>query len=67
MEIHHKLLKVAGGTDDFNNLIVLCRTCHKYAPNNVEEFQEYMDTEMNGRDSLLMKALKIASRGLTDK
>ena len=29
LEVHHKIPKSEGGTDDVNNLIVVCSTCHK--------------------------------------
>jgi 5-methylcytosine-specific restriction endonuclease McrA len=28
VDIHHKKLKSQGGTDDIENLIAVCRTCH---------------------------------------
>jgi 5-methylcytosine-specific restriction endonuclease McrA len=28
VDIHHKKLKSQGGTDDADNLIAVCRTCH---------------------------------------
>lgn len=31
VDIHHKKFKSQGGTDDINNLVALCRECHKKA------------------------------------
>ena len=31
LEIHHKVKKSQGGTDNIDNLILLCRECHKKA------------------------------------
>jgi len=30
-DVHHILFKSAGGTDDIDNLIALCRECHNKA------------------------------------
>jgi hypothetical protein len=45
LEIHHiKPLKI-GGTDDFDNLMLLCRTCHKAIEktNRIHAFPEDSD------------------------
>lgn len=34
VDIHHKLPKGRGGTDDADNLIALCRKCHTLAHEN---------------------------------
>ena len=41
-EIHHITPVVFGGTDDIENLILLCYICHYSAPNTKEEFAIYL-------------------------
>jgi hypothetical protein len=41
LEIHHIHPLCYGGLDDLSNTIALCRTCHKYAPNDPDSFYEY--------------------------
>ena len=61
LEVHHIKPKVFDGTDDKENLITICYMCHKYAPNHLDEFKEYMDSECDGQLTTLLKALKIVS------
>ena len=42
IEIHHIKPVVYGGTNDIDNLISLCNTCHKNAPDDKKEFEEYI-------------------------
>lgn len=58
LEIHHIIPVVYGGTDELDNLLTLCRVCHKYAPNNKEKFIEYMDSEMDGIVTTLLLIYK---------
>lgn len=41
LEVHHIKPVYKGGLAEDSNLITLCRECHKYAPNNEEEFLDY--------------------------
>lgn len=58
LEIHHIMPKFNEGSDEKTNLITLCRICHRYAPNNIKEFDEYMSSELNGFAEILIKAWK---------
>lgn len=58
LEIHHINPKFKNGEDKEENLITLCNICHHYAPNNVEEFNKYMSSELDGRTETLIKAFK---------
>ena len=40
-EVHHVQPVWKNGTGALNNLITLCSICHRYAPNNAEEFLAY--------------------------
>jgi len=60
LEVHHIIPLVFNGEDEINNLITLCADCHKFAPNNKQEFDEYMKEEMEGTLTVLMKAWKKA-------
>ena len=56
LEVHHITPLYSDGKDDLDNLITLCLDCHHYAPNNKEEFEEYMKDEMDGTLTTLVKA-----------
>jgi 5-methylcytosine-specific restriction endonuclease McrA len=56
LEAHHISPLVMGGNDDLNNLITLCNDCHHFAPNNKQEFEDYMKEEMEGTLTTLIKA-----------
>lgn len=55
LEAHHVIPLVFNGEDNLDNLITLCADCHKFAPNNKQEFEEYMKEEMEGTLTVLMK------------
>lgn len=57
LEVHHIHLLAFGGIDEKDNLITLCSVCHKYAPNNKEEFEGYMASECDGQLTVLIKLL----------
>ena len=59
LEAHHKIPLVCNGKDEFKNLITLCSDCHHFAPNNKIEFEEYMNNEMDGTSTTLIKAWKL--------
>lgn len=40
-EVHHVIPLCFGGEDSKENMVSLCHTCHKYAPDSLEEYQEY--------------------------
>ena len=56
LEAHHIIPLFIEGNDDLNNLITLCNDCHHFAPDNKEEFDNYMQEEMDGTFTTLMKA-----------
>lgn len=56
LEAHHINPLYLGGADDINNLITLCFDCHHYAPDEKQEFEEYMKEEMEGTLTILMKS-----------
>ncbi len=58
LELHHIKPVYMKGTDDLNNLITLCFDCHKYAPNNMKEFKEYMKEETEGTLTTLVNVWK---------
>ena len=58
LEIHHILPLYSGGEDNIKNMITLCSTCHKYAPDNSEKFQEYLDSELDGLTTTLIYIYK---------
>lgn len=60
-EVHHIRPVYIGGADDLCNLIVLCSTCHKYAPNNEEEFLAYQKDGGAGFAFILKDLLKLQS------
>ena len=42
LEVHHIIPIVQDGPDEIENLITLCRYCHRYAP-EPERFQAYLE------------------------
>jgi len=62
LEAHHKIPLYLEGKDDSNNIIALCFDCHHFAPNNKEEFEEYMQEEMDGTSTTLIKAWKLVRK-----
>jgi len=58
LEVHHKKLRVLGGTDTDDNLITLCFLCHRYAPNKEAEFKEYIEDKCDGMLTTVIKVFK---------
>jgi len=58
LEVHHIIPIYKGGKDELDNLITLCFDCHHFAPNDLNEFNEYMEDEMEGTLTIWMKAWK---------
>ncbi len=56
LEAHHINPLYLEGKDEMENLITLCFDCHHFAPDNKEEFDKYMQEEMEGTLTILMKA-----------
>lgn len=42
LEVHHIKPVCKGGTDDLHNLIPLCRSCHRYTPDDYISFLRYL-------------------------
>lgn len=42
-EVHHIKWRCDGGGNEESNLIDLCRLCHKHAPSDPDEFQDYKE------------------------
>ena len=57
LEAHHIIPLYSGGENKLNNLITLCIDCHHYAPDKKEEFEEYIQEEMNGTATILIKSI----------
>ncbi len=53
VDIHHIIHKSQGGTDEYNNLIALCRKCHDKAHNRsgCKEFQQKLIQIANDRSN----------------
>ena len=58
LEIHHINPLYSEGKDELSNLITLCLDCHHFAPDKLEEFNEYMKEEMTGTATTLMKSIE---------
>lgn len=58
LETHHIIPIYSGGTETIENVITLCSDCHHFAPDNLEDFKEYMQDEMEGTLTILMKVWK---------
>jgi len=48
LNVHHVKPLYLEGKDELNNLITLCRDCHRFAPDNKRDFEKYMQEECNG-------------------
>lgn len=48
LEVHHRKMKVNGGENNTENLITLCSICHRYAPDDEEEFTIYLNEKIDG-------------------
>jgi|SRR3989344_2672759 len=57
LQIHHIRPIFQGEKGVINNLITLCKDCHYYAPNNLEEFEEYIKEQCTGTMTLLIKSI----------
>ena len=57
LEAHHIIPIYSNGKDKINNLIILCKDCHYYAPNNLEDFDEYIKEECTGTMTILIKII----------
>jgi len=58
LEVHHITPLVFEGKDNINNLITLCRNCHRFAPNYKEEFESYIKIKENVTMTILPQALE---------
>lgn len=58
LEAYHINLLAKEGKDELQNLITLCKDCHHFAPNNKEEFLDYLKEEMTGTATNLVKAIE---------
>ncbi len=56
LEVHHISPLCFGGKDELGNLITLCFDCHHLAPNKKEDFEKYLEEEMEGTLTNLMRA-----------
>lgn len=56
LEAHHIIPLYNEGIDELENLITLCFDCHHFAPNNKQEFEEYIKEETDGTLTTLIKA-----------
>ena len=56
LEAHHINPLYTKGADELDNIITLCSDCHHFAPDNKEEFDKYIQEEMGGTFTTLMKA-----------
>jgi|SRR3989344_1429909 len=56
LEAHHIIPIYLGGKDELDNIITLCFDCHKFVPDREEEFDEYMEDEIEGTLTTLIKA-----------
>jgi 5-methylcytosine-specific restriction endonuclease McrA len=68
LEAHHITPLFLQGEDKLDNLITLCFDCYKFAPDNRQEFEEYLKEEMEGTLTVLMQAWKKAcDNGIVDE
>ena len=68
LEAHHIFPLFVNGEDNLNNIITLCSDCHHFAPDNKQEFEEYIKEEMEGTLTVLMQAWKKAcDNGIVDE
>jgi len=69
-EVHHITPLIFGGKDETSNMISLCSTCHRDAPNTKEEFFNYMKSGgartfmLNGKLLDLCEQAEIESKGV---
>jgi hypothetical protein len=58
LEAHHRIPLFMNGSDNLDNIITLCSDCHHFSPDNIKEFEEYMEEEMEGTLTVLIKIWK---------
>ncbi len=56
LEAHHVIPLYNGGKDELDNVLTLCSDCHHFAPNNKQEFENYIKEEMEGTLTTLIKS-----------
>ena len=57
LEVHHIVPLFLGGKDELENLITLCFDCHHFAPDKKEDFENYLQEEMDGTATTFIKIL----------
>lgn len=57
LEAHHIIPLVLNREDKLDNLVTLCKDCHHFAPNNKEEFDDYLKEECTGTMPTLIKSM----------
>jgi len=72
LEVHHIKLRVTGGDDNEDNLVTLCFICHYFAPDEKEDFEEYLKEKIDGNvlDTFRKSAKSISKRtkkGMSEK
>jgi hypothetical protein len=48
LEVHHTKMRVDGGEDLLGNLVTLCFICHYYAPDDEQDFKNYLNEKIDG-------------------
>jgi len=56
LEAHHVSPLFMGGEDNLDNVITLCNDRHHFAPNNKQEFENYIKEETDGTLTILIKS-----------
>lgn len=67
LEIHHKDPFFKNKNNNLNNLITLCSTCHRYAPNFKEDFEDYLTDQISPLLVIAVKAHKSFREKYTPK
>lgn len=62
MELHHKIPRSIGGTDEYKNLIWLCKSVHKLIHATTEETINVYKKELNLDNESLMKLNKLRQK-----
>jgi 5-methylcytosine-specific restriction endonuclease McrA len=58
LEVHHVIPLYIKKIDTLDNLITLCHNCHKYVPDKKEDFDKYMEDEIDGTATRLIEIWK---------